>query len=438
MLLSPTKVVATGYANPMQAADTTPQPAAKKRHAHPCDFVYVFGMKVLPQDYERLRLDAGIGRYTAIGLLLGVWLVPGSLASLETYAMAQLTGRDIAFWRPLAAQGLPWLVYGSLSPLILHAAARLPLHRSPRLPKLLVHIGFALGFGIPYAAAATVSYRAFMPLIRPVGFLEMLLPWYLSALPVMLLTYFAVIGAANAVHWFVRHRESELKSARLETQLSEARLGALRMQLHPHFLFNSLNAVTVLVRDKDHVTAERMLELLGDVLRATLRAGGEHRVPLDTELALIRSYLAIEEIRFSDRLRIHYRIDGKVNQALVPALVLQPLVENAIRHGISRSSSAGRIEVVARKQDDRLILEVIDDGPGPNVDCQRLAGGEREVIAPGRQQSGVGLANTRDRLRMLYHDASCELSAPVSGGTIARIDIPLEWSPRASPDTVHA
>jgi len=396
-------------------------------------------MRLLPTDYERLRREAGISPVAATALILGVWLVPGSLASLETYAMAQLAGRDISFWQPVAAQSPPWLLYGILSPIVLHAAARLPLHVAPRLPKLLVHIGMALVMGIPYALAAATSYRTFMPLSRTsMEFLPMALSWYLSAMPVMLLTYFAVIGAGSAVHWFVRHRDAELKTARLEAQLADARLGALRMQLHPHFLFNSLNAVTVLIRDKDHASAERMLELLGDVLRSTLRAGGEHRVPLTEEIDFIRRYLQIEEIRFSDRLRIRYDIEPGLEGVLVPALVLQPLIENAIRHGISRSSTAGRIEITARREAGRLILEVGDDGPGPNTVSQPLHAGEHAATKPEREPGGVGLANTRSRLAVLYRNASCELLARPSGGTVARIEIPLEWSQRPVSDAVHA
>lgn len=366
-----------------------------------------------------------MGRPASFALLLGVWLVPAAVSSVETYAMMQLAGRGIPFWRAMAAQTPQWLMYGVLSPLILHMAERLPLHRAPRLAKLIAHGTVALALGIPYALAATASYRAVMPPSPSnMGFTGMALSWYLSALPIMLLTYFAVAGAGTAVHWFVRHRDAELRSAKLETQLTDARLAALRSQLHPHFLFNSLNAITVLIRDRDHDTAERMLELLSELLRSTLRATTEHRIPVADEVAFIRRYLAIEEIRFSDRLRVNYDIDPAVDQALVPALVLQPLVENAIRHGISRSRTASRIAVAARTQNNRLILEVVDDGPGP-------AATSMQTQERSRGKSGVGLANTRDRLAVLYGDASCELRPGVNGGTIARIEIPLELAAHA-------
>lgn len=384
-------------------------------------------MKLLPEEYRSLRLEAGIGPLPTAALLLGIFLVPGTLASLETYVMAQLSGRELSFWRALAAQVPAWLVYAALTPLILRASVRFPLHVTPRLPKALAHIGFALAAGIAYALVAAASYLTVIPLPAAApAFSELAVAWYLSALPLMMLTYFAVVGSGLAVHWFVRNRQAELRSARLEAQLSDTRLGALRMQLHPHFLFNSLNAVTVLVRDRDYESAERVLELLGDVLRTTLRSGGEHRIPLQEEIAFIRRYLAIEEVRFSDRLRVNVDVETGLEAALVPTLVLQPLVENAIRHGISRSRSAGRIHIVARRSGERLILEVVDDGPGP-ASCSPMS-------AP----SGVGLANTRSRLAVLYGRASCELLTGTRGGTIARIDIPFESSPQSFPGKVHA
>ena len=164
-------------------------------------------------------------------------------------------------------------------------------------------------------------------------------------------------------------------------------------------------------------TPPSVLELLGDVLRATLRGGGEHKVPLHRELDLARHYLGIEEVRFSDRLRVHFDVESGLENALVPALVLQPLIENAIRHGISRSSDAGRIDIRAFSRDDRLILEVTDDGPGP-----------RAQLTPATPSGGVGLANTRSRLAVLYDNASCELLGGPGRGATARVDIPLEWS----------
>jgi LytS/YehU family sensor histidine kinase len=203
----------------------------------------------------------------------------------------------------------------------------------------------------------------------------------------------------------------------LSAQLAEARLGALRMQLNPHFLFNSLNALAVLVRDQKTHDASRMLERLGAVLRQVLQGEKRHEVPLSDELRFIEQYLAIEQVRFSDRLRLVWSIDPSVRDALVPEFILQPLVENAVRHGVAKRSEAGTIEVAASAIGDRLVLSVRDDGPG-----------YREEQA----EAGVGLANVRARLETLFDRAArLELRRGESGGTIATIELPLRRGPDA-------
>jgi LytS/YehU family sensor histidine kinase len=159
-------------------------------------------------------------------------------------------------------------------------------------------------------------------------------------------------------------QDRETQAARLTAQLAEARLGALRMQLNPHFLFNSLNAITVLVRDQNTVAASRILELLSDVLRLVLRAEGSPETRLSTELHFLDRYLAIEQVRFSDRLRTRVEVDATIRRAAVPRFILQPLVENAVRHGIARRRDAGALEIAAQRDGDTLMLTVRDNGPG--------------------------------------------------------------------------
>jgi LytS/YehU family sensor histidine kinase len=183
------------------------------------------------------------------------------------------------------------------------------------------------------------------------------------------------------------------------------------MQLHPHFLFNSLNAVGVLVRDHNTVAASRMLERLGDVLRQVLRTDLPHEVTLAEELGFLEQYLAIEQERFSDRLRVHWAIEDRARAALVPSFVLQPIVENAIKHGIAKRADAGRLDITARIVDRYLELSVRDDGGG---------------VSATQSVEGVGLSNTRERIRTLYgDDASLTLSTPPAGGTEVTVRIPL-------------
>jgi two-component system, LytTR family, sensor kinase len=183
------------------------------------------------------------------------------------------------------------------------------------------------------------------------------------------------------------------------------------MQLNPHFLFNSLNAITVLVRDNNTADASRMLELLSDVLRQVLYSDESHETSLSYELEFLERYLAIEQVRFLDRLRAHVEIDPSIARAAVPRFLLQPLVENALRHGIARRAGAGLVEIRGRREGDELVLTVRDDGPG----LEAAAG------AP----VGVGLSNTPAHLEALYGNrATLEVENAKGGGVIATVGLP--------------
>jgi LytS/YehU family sensor histidine kinase len=197
----------------------------------------------------------------------------------------------------------------------------------------------------------------------------------------------------------------------LAAQLAEARLGALRMQLNPHFLFNSLNAITVLVRDQKTRDASRMLELLSGVLRQVLQSERRQEVTLAEELEFIQKYLAIEQVRFSDRLQVRWSIDPAIHEALLPEFILQPLLENAVRHGVAKRSESGLIEVNGSESDGSLILRIRDNGPG---------------YFPG-SADGLGITNTRRRLETMYGEAArLEVRNGEEGGTIATITLPMK------------
>jgi LytS/YehU family sensor histidine kinase len=255
----------------------------------------------------------------------------------------------------------------------------------------------------------------------PAGFTVMkfwraLEAWIFTTLPFGTGVYFALVGIEHALAYMAQARERETQAARLTAQLAEAQLGALRMQLNPHFLFNSLNAITVLVRDQNTAAASRMLELLSDVLRQVLRAEASHETALSTELDFLERYLAIEQVRFSDRLRPRIEVGAAIRRALAPQLILQPLVENALRHGIARRADAGLLEVAARREGDTLVLTVRDDGPGLD-----------KALDPGLDPAataGVGLANTRARLAALYGDRASLEIANAAGGVVATIRLP--------------
>lgn len=230
-----------------------------------------------------------------------------------------------------------------------------------------------------------------------------------------LIVYCAVLATGFAREYFLRDRSRQQSEARLQAQLAEARLDALRMQINPHFLFNTLHAVSALV-ERDPSGVRRMIARLSELLRHTIDSRATDEVTLREELQFLRRYIEIMEVRFQGRLQIEQTIADDVLDALMPNLVLQPIVENALEHGVSRVTGVGRIEIAARRENDALLLTVRDNGPG-------LGAGVDSGSA-----SGVGLANTRARLAQLYGDeASLTLSdAPGGeGGVIARIVIPF-------------
>jgi LytS/YehU family sensor histidine kinase len=273
---------------------------------------------------------------------------------------------------------------------------------------------------VAYSVAAALGIHAFSPTVMPMTTSRLFLNNFLGGLPATLPLYFGVLAVAMAMGYFARHRDAEVEAVRLEAQLADARMAALRMQLHPHFLFNSLNTITVFARDGDNGTVVRLLELLGETLRATLRSAPNHEVSLAEEMAFVRKYLEIEEARFSDRLRVRIDMPDDIATALVPAFVLQPLVENAIRHGIAGKSDAGSIEIIGRRLNDTLELSVCDDGAGLSAS------------GSASSENGVGLSNTRERLRTLYGDAgSLTIQAGARGGVIATVRLPLRVAAHA-------
>jgi LytS/YehU family sensor histidine kinase len=227
----------------------------------------------------------------------------------------------------------------------------------------------------------------------------------------------------HATRYFIDAREREVQVARLSEQLSSARFAALQAQLNPHFLFNTLNTITVLVRDNDRQGAVSIIEHLSELLRRTLSRHQANEVTLGEELELVRQYVAIEQARFSDRLRPEFRIPESLMSATIPSFALQHLVENAIRHGIAKDSDAGLLLVTATRLGDVLEITVINDGV--SID--------RSVPAP----AGHGIENTRERLRALHgENASLEIVPRSEGGTIATLRVPYrEMRPEPNVET---
>jgi signal transduction histidine kinase len=339
------------------------------------------------------------------------WIGPAVLGAINEIVQQQMWGAtQVRVSAILFASG-DWLLYAFLTPAVFAIAARWPLSR-PQLPRrALLHLGISLLFCAAWASTGTGLKILLQPDDVASGISRYFVSWLFITLPFGVAVYFAVVGIEHATRYFAEARDRELQVVRLSEQLSGARFAALQAQLNPHFLFNTLNTIAVLVRDGDTEHSARIIAQLGDLLRRTLTRHRTNEVPLEDELELVRQYLAIEQARFSDRLHATFAIEDAVRTAAVPSFALQHLVENAIRHGIARRSSAGLVRVTARRDQDVLELSIVDDGPGVDAD------------AAGRQ--GRGIHNTRERLRALYGDrASLAVASGPTGGTTATLRIP--------------
>jgi signal transduction histidine kinase len=359
-------------------------------------------------------------------LVSAAWIVPAGFAAINRIAQTRLNGWDPVTTRDLLWEGGDWLLYGLLTPAVFALSKRLPLTR-PRLARhAFLHFALSLLFCVAWATSGKLyqlalglwfdpqSVRAALQsgtaqLFRTVG--VDWLSWVFITLPFGVAVYLSVVGVEHAIRYFVEARERDVQLARLSEQLSSARFAALQAQVNPHFLFNTLNTIAVLVRDDERQAAVRIVEQLSEVLRTTLSSHRANEVPLGEELELVRQYVAIEEARFSDRLRPEFSVADALLSALIPSFALQQLVENAIRHGIAKHPDAGHLLIAAQRTNEMLELSVMDDGVG--IDA--------EFVAP----PGHGLENTRERLRALYGErASLELAKRAEGGTIARLRVP--------------
>jgi signal transduction histidine kinase len=311
-----------------------------------------------------------------------------------------------------------WYVPALLAPLIMSIAVRYQLGRASWWTQLTVHGTGALLYSVVHTATmfgvrAALAWIVGPPVVPPQRtFWVRFAAEYIKQFDWQLMTYLFLVGLAHALAY---RRESErrtLEASRLETRLVEAQLQSLQRQLHPHFLFNTLNTIAGLIRTNVNA-ADAMIDQLGDLLRMALHASGRQEVPLEQELASLRKYLDIEQTRLGPRLRVQMRIDADTLDADVPNLLLQPLVENAVRHGIAPHSRPGWIEIEASREGDQLRLRVRDSGLG--VEPERLAA----------LNSGVGLANTRARLQHLYPGAHLFTFANTQEGFSVTVHIPF-------------
>jgi sensor histidine kinase YesM len=357
------------------------------------------------------RPALGLRAWTRWGLLLAGWTAFGIFFASQVLIYRAYNGRPLNLRHQLST----WLIYAyiwaSLTPLILYLSRRLRIERG-HLKNLLFHLVASLGFS-PIQLGAYVAVTSYTdPLGQP--FSDLFQSFIVNALHFNLLTYWAIVALSHAADYYRKYQERELSASHLRAQLARAQLSALKMQLQPHFLFNTLNTIAVLVRKSNNKEAIDMLSGLGGLLRHSLENTDTQEVSLREEIEFLELYLEIEQIRFKDRLRVRIEVAAETLDALVPNLILQPLVENAIRHGIGKQSSAGLLEISARRENGTLWIQVRDDGPGIPLNGSKPAEGR------------IGLTNTRERLRQLYGETQTfELCNAVGGGTVATLAIPF-------------
>ena len=333
--------------------------------------------------------------------------------------LVEVQGTHVSLVIESALEFVWWYVWAAYTPLMISLAKRFPLTGPRLVPHIAIHTITSLTIA-PLASATeyflSLGLLRFVFHVTGIGVLQFLSPFGAAVLFMSftgILTYWLVVGLYQSIHFYQVAMERQTIAAQLETQLSHAALENLKSQLHTHFLFNSLHTIGILMQE-DVDAASHLLVCLGDLLRMALERR-ENEITLESELEFVGKYLEIEQTRFHDRLKVQIDVPPDLLEVYVPSLALQPLVENAIKHGISVDSAAGRLEIAAKLHNGRVRLCVRDDGPGP---------------APGsRLRLGVGLTNVRSRLKQLYGDeSSLELIGGDGRGCEAIITIPLRSS----------
>ncbi len=357
-----------------------------------------------------------LGRNRILQVLVYVlaWTALGTISASQSVISYALAGDEppvlLIFMLTLPS----WYVWAALAPLIFLAARRFPVDGARWAAHLPLHLGLNL-IMLFVSGGIVIGVQALLGV--PVRSVQAALA---GNIQVSVLTYWTVLWVAHGLAYYRESRARRVRTAELTAQLSQARLEALRAQLHPHFLFNTLHAISAFVRQEPE-KAETMLAELGELLRAAMDAANEPTVPLSREMEFIDRYLSIQKVRLGDRLQVEVDVPADLADALVPNLLLQPLVENAVEHGIADRLGEGKLWIRGSQKDGRLRLEVEDDGPGlPD-----------EKLDPANWR--VGLRNTRDRLAQLYGpEQHFELANLANGGLCVRVVIPLTSSGQSS------
>ena len=343
-------------------------------------------------------------------LLLGAILIVLSLVTMPQLALQyRMRGVDLPLAEVVFSGFATWLPFLLLAPAIFTMARSFPLEPGSWRRSLGVHLLGSLGVCVAYAGLRWAASH--IPVVDPA---PLPFSWLLvSQFYLSFQSYWVLVAVHQAWHNYKRFRDRALRASQLEARLAKAQLEVLKGQLHPHFLFNTLNAISTLLH-RDAQAADEMITQLSDLLRLSLDSIGVQEVTLGQEVEFLSRYLDIQRTRFHDRLKVDVDVPEHLLQVFVPNQVLQPIAENAIKHGLATRPECGRIEVSARRNGPWLDLAVRDDGPGFRLGPE------------GLPMRGIGLRNTRERLRELYGpEAVLTLSNHPDGGAVVRLRLPI-------------
>ena len=328
-----------------------------------------------------------------------IWSVCTILALTSAYQNFIYAGpqNTNSFWTFLLGTCLLWYYWALVTPIILWVSKRAPFNKKKAILSVCIHLITWAILSVPKILIAFFVYTRIFKFILPDSITEHFKHYIGANTELELITYVCILGASMAFAYQKKLVEREVYSLQLQMQLSAAELNALKLQLQPHFLFNTLNAAAMLIRFSENKKAIEVISGLSELLRRTLEQTGKQTVTLKEELELTDYYIQIEKVRFQDQITIEINIAANTLEAVVPNLLLQPLVENAIKHGVSKRESGGKIEIKSWKEDDTLKLQISDNGANNLPELN--------------QGNGIGLANTRERLHHLYGEAhSIEIS----------------------------
>jgi signal transduction histidine kinase len=360
---------------------------------------------VPPQETYRPIIAHPVRRW---GVMAGFWTAFGLFMASQTHFLTAHGPSPLTWPTSLFRELVYAYLWLALTPVVLRLAARFPLRRERWAATGVLHLCFSAGVAFLHK----FSYHCILTLAEspsgvPFSFAA-IFPAVFSYLDYGLILYWFLVVLYLSADYYRRYRDAAVTAAELETRLARAQLQTLRMQIQPHFLFNTLNTVSVLIPDRPEI-AQRMLLKLSELLRLTLEVQQDQTVPLREEVAILERYLEIEQLRFQDRLTVRLDLDPSSMAAQVPQLILQPLVENAMRHGVAKQRGPAEVVIRSRQENGSLILEVEDTGPGIG-----------ETL-----REGIGLANTRARMDRLYGSRyGMEFTRSSAGRFVARLSFP--------------